>query len=168
MTTRGEAIRRRARDDRWIPWAFVAFFGVVFAANGAMVAVAVATWTGMSVEGSPYDRGLAYNETLAAARAQEALGWRVGFEFESHDPTGGALDFTLADRAGHPLPGALVRARFVCPSHQGHDFELDLPETATGRYGAEVELPLPGLWEVRVRAARGGHSYQLTERILAR
>ena len=169
MTTMSEAIRRRVRhDDRWIPWAFVAFFGVVFAANGAWVAVAVATWTGMSVEGSPYDRGLAYNEALAAARAQEALGWRAGLDFEGHGPTGGALDFTLADRAGVPLTGAEVRARFVRPSHQGQDFELDLPETAAGRYGAEVGLPLPGLWEVRVRAARGGHGYDLTERIVAR
>ncbi|HET6518722.1 MAG TPA: FixH family protein, partial [Geminicoccaceae bacterium] len=108
-------------------------------------------------------------QTLAAARVQEALGWRAGFDFEGHGPSRGALDLTLADRSGVPLPGAEVRARFIRPSHQGVDFELDLPETATaGRYGADVELPLPGLWEVRVRAARGGHSYDLTERILAR
>ena len=162
-----DSLRRRFGGDRWIPWTFVAFFLVVFAANGAMVYVGFATWTGVATEDA-YEKGLAYNGALAAARAQADLGWRPAFGFDAYGPTHGRVALALADRDGHPLTGAGVRARFVRPSHQGHDFELALPEAEAGRYGAEVELPLPGWWEVRVRADRGGRVYRLTERIVAR
>ena len=163
-----DALHRRFGGDRWIPWTFVAFFAVVFAANGTMVAIGFATWTGVTTDDA-YRKGLAYNRVLAAARDQEALGWRADLGFEADGPTRGRVGLALADRDGRPLPGALVRARFVRPSHQGHDFELPLPAAGeAGRYGAKVELPLPGVWEVRVSAARDGWIYRLTERIFAR
>jgi nitrogen fixation protein FixH len=160
-----ETLRRRFGGGRWIPWTFVAFFLVVFAVNGVMVTVAFTTWTGVTIQ-NPYERGRAYNDVLAAVRAQEALGWRADLRFEGGNPTHGRLGLTLADRDGRPLPGAVVRARFVRPSHQGFDFELPLLEREAGRYGAAFELPLPGLWEVRVHAVRAGQSYRLTDRIV--
>ena len=69
-----------ASRDRWIPWAFVAFFGVVLAVNAVMIWVAFVTWPGLETT-SAYQKGLAYNRTLAASQAQEALGWRVDVEW---------------------------------------------------------------------------------------
>ena len=66
--------------SRWIPYAFVAFFGVVLLANGTMIGLAFATWTGLETEGA-YQKGLAYNRVLDRARAQAALGWRVDLAF---------------------------------------------------------------------------------------
>ena len=55
--------------SRWIPYAFLGFFAVVLLANGAMIWLAFATWTGLETEGA-YQKGLAYNRTLAETEAQ--------------------------------------------------------------------------------------------------
>ena len=55
---------RRTGRDTWIPWAFVGFFLVVFAVNGAMMTIAFKTWTGLDTENA-YQEGLAYNDRLA-------------------------------------------------------------------------------------------------------
>jgi nitrogen fixation protein FixH len=39
-----------ARRSRWIPWAFVAFFGVVLAANAIMIVIAITTWPGLQTQ----------------------------------------------------------------------------------------------------------------------
>ena len=36
-----------ARRGRWIPWLFVAFFAVVFTANGLLIAFALESYTGL-------------------------------------------------------------------------------------------------------------------------
>ena len=55
------------RRSRWIPWAFVAFFGVVLAANAAMVVIALASWPGLETQ-QAYQRGLAYDDALPGRR----------------------------------------------------------------------------------------------------
>ena len=54
---------------------FAACFGVVFAVNGFFVYQALSTSPGEQ-SGASYEAGLHYNGTLAAERAQDALGWR--------------------------------------------------------------------------------------------
>ena len=64
-----------------IPWVFVGFFLAVFAANGAMIAVALSTWTGLETD-TAYEDGLAYNDRLSEREAQKALGWQVALALE--------------------------------------------------------------------------------------
>ena len=49
----------------------VAGFVVVVAVNAVMLTLALGTFNGLSTDGA-YDRGLAYNQTLAAEAAQQA------------------------------------------------------------------------------------------------
>lgn len=156
----------RARDGAWIPWAFVAAFLVVIAANATMAAFAFGSWTGIETR-DHYRKGLAYNEELQAVRRQAALGWQGDVAY-SGGGEGGRVEFTLRDRAGAPVAGAVVRAAFVRPTSEGHDFELPLDSLGGGRYAARVALPLPGLWEVRVAAERGADEARFKERIVAR
>lgn len=150
--------------DRWIPWAFVAFFGVVLIVNGIMVTLALVTFPGLDTEGA-YQRGLDYNRNLEAAQAQAALGWRVHFRFSQDAARHGVVTVDLRDRHGSFLQDAAIQARFVRPTHAGHDLVVEVPHHYGGRYVAEVGLPLPGQWEVRIIAAADGETYQLTERI---
>ena len=153
-----------ASGDRWIPWVFVAFFGVVFAVNAAMIWVAFATWPGLETQ-SAYQKGLAYNRTLAAAKAQEALGWRVDLDLA---PAGGRLarlKLTLADRYGDLIEDARVTAAFVRPTYGGHDVELVVPHDHGGVYHAEAALPLAGLWELQLTAESRGDTYRLRRRV---
>lgn len=163
MRARAAALPESGRG-RWIPWAFVAFFGVVLAVNATMIVIALTSWPGLETKDA-YQRGLGYNRTIEAAADQAALGWRVDFAFEPSGERRGVLRLDLADRLGNLLQDAAVRAAFVRPIQDGYDVVVDLPHHHDGRYLAEVELPLAGQWEVRVQAVEGGHTYRLRDRI---
>jgi nitrogen fixation protein FixH len=152
---------------RWIPWAFVAFFGVVFAVNATMIAIAFTTWTGLTTERS-YQRGLDYNRALEAAAAQEALGWRVDFAFIQGQGAHAVVEVGLENRHRDLLEAADVEARFLRPTHAGHDVTVVLPHYRDGRYRAEVELPFAGQWDVHVTASSGGDVYRLSRRVFLR
>ncbi len=161
MTMSGE--RAQPRRSRWIPYAFIGFFGVVVLANAVLLVVAFGTWTGVAVPDA-YERGLAYNRELERAAAQEALGWSGALETrQAGERTRVAL--TLKGPAGAPLERAAVRARFYRPTHEGHDLTVPLSAEGGGLYAAELALPLDGAWEVRVRAEREGDIWRLNERI---
>lgn len=156
------------RDSRWIPACFFAFFGIVFAVNALMVTISVATWNGL-VNDEPYDRGIRYNAKLEAARAQDALGWRTELDFARDGETGhGRLSLGVSDRDGNGIERARAYARFHRPTHEGHDFLVQLVPQPGGGYGAPVALPLPGLWEVRVQIDHGETSYRFTDRVFVR
>lgn len=156
-----------ARRSAWIPWAFVGFFGVVIAVNAVLLYAAFASWTGIGVDDA-YRRGLEYNRQIAEEDAQTRLGWRVDLAFAATGPREGRLDVGLADRYGNLLDRAAVRAQFFRPVHQGHDFTADLPHVGLGHYAADLRLPLPGLWEVRVEAEDAAGTYRLRHRVMVR
>ena len=58
----------------------IAGFAVVIAVNAALIWFALGSFSGLS-EAHAYQAGLAYNETLAAAKAQERLGFVPQFDF---------------------------------------------------------------------------------------
>ncbi len=160
------AVMRRPRSW-WIPWAFVGFFVVVFGANGIMVFFAFDSWTGITTEDA-YIKGLDYNEQIADARAQQALGWQGELGFVPNGPQNGLLELKLKDRYGTAISEAVVTAVFVRPTHAGHDLEVALEDAGGGRYAAEVALPLAGQWDVRLRAEHERGGYRLERRILVR
>ena len=61
---------------RTVLLALVGAFVVIFAANFALIFTALGTLHGEEVENS-YDASQVYNQKIAAARAQDELGWRV-------------------------------------------------------------------------------------------
>ena len=144
----------------WYPWIFVAGMAVVIVVNGVMVFFALGTWTGLETEGH-YRKGLAYNENLAAARAQQERGWQVDLEFSPD----GAVGVSFRDRDGVPLEDLAVQVLAVRPSHEGHDVAGDLIHVGAGRYRGRLEIPLPGQWDLRVHAFRGKIAYQMSKRI---
>ena len=155
------------RDDRWIPWSFVAFFAVVLVANGSMIVAAFSSWPGLETT-SAYQRGLAYNRMLTAAEEQVELDWKVDFVFTQDGRRRGIAQVDLADRFGNRLRDAEVRAQFVRPTNEGSDLGVDLAHQTGGRYQAEVELPLEGQWDVRIVASSDGQVYRLSQRIVLR
>lgn len=152
----------RTTDKRgaWIPWIFVGAFGVVLAANGALIAFSISSFSGVSTDDA-YRRGLAFNAVIAEKRKGEALGWRLDARFAPD----GWFEVELVDGDGAGLPDATVVARFVRPTQSGHDVEVALAPLGGGRYGTRVVLPLAGQWALRLRATRDGQSVIHTQRI---
>lgn len=159
------------RPGWWYPHIFTAGFAVVIAVNAALVYFATSTFAGLETEGA-YDKGLKYNQTLAAAEAQRALGWTataevgaVGLPAQGSGRTA-TLTVTLRDRHGGALGGLDVRAALTRPTIAGHDREVRLDHLGGGRYGATVDLPMPGQWDLRVDAAGAAGTYRLAKRVM--
>ncbi len=163
MMARGTARPR----SWWIPWSFLGFFVVVFVANGIMVFFAFDSWTGVTTENA-YEKGLAYNEQLAEARAQEKRGWQAGFAFAPTGSLRGSVELDLKDSFGTPIRGAAVGIALVRPTHAGHDVTFELRDLGDGRYGGEIELPLAGQWDIHLLADHERGSYRLHRRILVK
>ncbi len=144
-----------SRRDKLIPWYFVAFFVVLFLVDGTMVTIALRTHTGLVTE-HPYEKGLAYNDTVQAEEKQKALGWKSDIRYEN-----GTLFFDVKDAAGKELVTDTATANFLRPTQAGMDFSAALKD---GK--AAVTFPAKGLWEVRVQATIGEQEYQHSKRIV--
>jgi len=148
-----------------MPWLIVAFFAVVFAANAAFVYFALSTHSGLETADA-YDQGLHYDETLAAAARQAALGWRA--TIEARRDADGETDIvaTLRGPDGQPLDGLTAVGRIVRPIRQGSDLSITFQREGNGRYRARVHLAFPGQWEVRVLWRDEAHSFRITKRVI--
>ncbi|MFQ5774363.1 MAG: FixH family protein [Kiloniellaceae bacterium] len=157
--------RERTLTGRHVLIAVLAFFGVVIAANAVFVVLALDTWTGLSTENA-YQRGLAYNETLRAAAAQRALGWRADLSVRATGAGRDRLEVAFTDRRGAPIESLAVTVRLRRPTHEGFDRDVALARAGPGRYAADLELPLRGQWDVRLSArSRYGKRFEFEDRI---
>jgi nitrogen fixation protein FixH len=131
----------------------VAFFGVVIGVNLTMAVLASQSWTGLVVKNS-YVASQHYNEVLAQARQQDALGWNGMLAYD-----GERLVFALRDRAGLPVHVLDARVRVSRPTHEHDDQAVDLTPTSGG-YEAEAALAA-GIWNADVTARRNdGFTYR--------
>ena len=166
-TTMAERNKSRPTGNlpgHWIPWVFVGLFLLVLAVNGTMITIAVSTFNGLETTNA-YEKGLAYNDRLAAAAEQEQLGWKASLDTAPNEQGQVTLTFDLSDRLGAPITAADVHAHVDRPLQAGHDQTGQLEETADGRYEVTLDLPFKGQWDVRITADARGERYRLTERI---
>jgi nitrogen fixation protein FixH len=169
----GAQARAAPPRGRWYPLAFVAGMMVVIAVNGVLITTAIRSFSGLTTE-SAYQDGLTYDATIAAAQDQDRLGWQMQLKLAlpTGVPTSRSVDLTaaFADRDGRPLTHRSVEALFVRPTLAGHDFKVTLAKEGAGIYGAPIEAPLSGQWDVtilaRYRASDGAdRTWQTTRRI---
>jgi len=158
------------RPGWWYPYIFVGVFLVVLAVNLVMAMSAVRTFSGLQTE-QAYDKGLAYNEVLAQAKAQEQLGWAVDAQVTPHDASNSQrhdadLTVSYTDKAGKPVGGLSVQAEMVRPTLAGHDQKLELVEKTPGQYVALAPLDLAGQWDVSIAARKGETLYKFSQRVL--
>ncbi len=138
---------------RMVLLGFLAFFGVVFAANGALVYFALDSWPGLSTE-SAYEQGRDYNRTLANADVQNALGW-TSDAILSADQDRYLFRVHLMDAKGMPVDGMQISATFRRPVGAENIVSITLPEIGNGEYRSPVSLPFGGRWYVYVEAGTG-------------
>lgn len=151
-------------SDRFLPYLFFVFFGVVLIANGALIYAAMTSWTGLRGE-KHYIRGLAHNRTLEAVAAQQAMGWTGTVSLDPGRDGDSVLRFSLTDKAAAGIVGATVTAKFVRPTHSGSDFSVRLQDMGSGRYAARAVMPLAGQWDVDVVAEHSSGRFQVLKRV---
>lgn len=139
-----------------------AFFAVVFAVNGVLIYQASTTWNGMATR-DHYQKGLVYNNVLAAQSAQDALGWQARLATTADHGTV-QLTLSLQDREGRPVTGAKVSGLLYRPVQEGMDQGFAMAESTTGGYQARLTVPLPGWWEARLLVTTPTGEFRYVER----
>lgn len=130
----------------------VGFFAVVVGVNVAMARLASSTFGGVVVENS-YVASQHFNELLAEARADAALGWTGTIARDGQ----GRAALTLADSSGKPIGAARVAAIAEHPLGQRPLAQLVLHETAPGTYAAPLEA---GRWRLRITVEADGQVWR--------
>ena len=130
----------------------VAFFGVVIAVNITMALFATRTFGGVVVENS-YVASQEYNQWLAAAERQKALGWKFS--------TG--IDASRRVTVGTELQGAQVRGFARHPLGREPDVPLAFVAIDSG-YRSSGQLPA-GRWSVHLLVKRGADEARLIESV---
>lgn len=121
----------------------VSFFAVVITVNLVMARFASSTFGGVVVENS-YVASQNYNEWLAAAEKQKALGWTATAARQAD----GRVALTLA---GATDAGVTVEAVARHPLGRQSDVALAFGATGAGQFLSETALPA-GRWKLRIAA----------------
>lgn len=151
---------------RMVLLGILGFFGVIFAVNGAFVYFALDSWPGLSND-SAYEQGLDYNQTIAAAEAQNATGWQSAVSIEKEQGYY-AVSVHLKEANGEPLSGQKVTATFRRPVGAENTIVTAMLPMSDGVYANRVELPFPGRWQVFVEVETGeAISYRMQHEVLA-
>lgn len=127
--------------------AFLAFFGMIFLVNGAMIYSALRTHTGL-VANEPYRKGLHYNDRIAASDRQALLDWNDAVTLRRD----GSLAVRLTAAGGRPVPSLVLRAVVGRPATNRADHTVELKETEPGLYEATVGTIEAGNWQVSLEA----------------
>lgn len=124
----------------------LAFFGVIIGVNVLMAVVAGSSWTGFVVKNS-YVASQEFNEKVAAARAQAALGWTPKLTI-----SGGKVHFALSDAVGKPVPITGGSAAFRRPAYEAEDVTVALTGAANSASGEVALRDGNGIVEINANA----------------
>jgi nitrogen fixation protein FixH len=130
------------------------FFGVIFAANAALIYLAFSSFPGLEVASS-YQAGQQFNNEIAAAAEQASRGWQVevGAARNGGDTR---LTAVFADRTGAPERSLVVVAALSHLTDTRHDRRTMLVETSPGFYTADMADVAAGGWTLVVEAEADG------------
>ena len=158
--TRARASTRWAGRWAWAP------AGLLVALIGTQLGVLATVLDDptFSTEPDYYRKAVDWDAQMAQARDSRALGWSTSVRIlpEASPPQ---LELSLSGPHGEPLTGARIHALAFFNARAARPLQLELKEVSPGDYRADFGARHPGLWEVRVEAARGTERYQATLRL---
>ena len=164
----GDRPRRASRfaNYRWIPWAIVACFVVVFAVNGGLIYFAAESWPGLTTDHA-YNEGLAYNRVIDQAAKEARLGWKAEVAYMStRTLPGGRLAVDIRDADGAALDDLKLEGEMVRPVGNLPNVALIFTNHGEGSYAATIAPPLPGQWVIYLTARRGETLWHGGKRIM--
>ena len=125
-----------------------------------MIRYALATHRG-EITKHPYEEGLAYNRTLAAAEAQDALKWEVDVTHTREADGTLRLDLNAHDAKNAPLSALHIKAILEAPADMHRDIGITFAEDGSGRYHALTTAPA-GAWTLSLEADKEGRKMFLS------
>ena len=158
-----------AREFRLNGWhvlaGLIAFFGIVFAVNGAFIYYALATHPGDD-EKDAYVSGIEYNRELAQKREQQKLGWQANLNIKADEKNGEFVEVSFVDSRGEPVRGLEINAMLRSPVVASHDRPITFVSAGPGKFRAVVNEPAGAQWDLVVEARNDiGKTFRLKHRL---
>jgi nitrogen fixation protein FixH len=141
------------------PIAVVGVLALTVGANAWILYLANRDPNASALESDYYRKALAYDSTLAQARRDSVLGWRLEASAGAYDPAGTRLYVSLADRDGQPVAGARIELVAIHNLDAGRRMSASFVTDARGQATRTVPLHHAGLWELRFDARRAAERY---------
>jgi nitrogen fixation protein FixH len=145
---------------RLYPYALAAFLGVVMLVNFGMAWTALRTFPGVATA-DVFDHSNSYDQVLAAATREAALGWSMQAELDQGRPV-----VVLAGPDGQPLTGARIAGHAKRALGADDTVDLTFQPTTPGRFVAGQALAGPAQWDLLLVASRDGRSLHATRRVV--
>ena len=137
----------------------IGFFGVVIAVNLLMARMAIGTFGGTVVDNS-YVASQSFNNWLAQARAEQALGWRIEVARDGGDH----LAVTVRDAAGAALPAAQVTALARHPLGRKPERIMRFEDIGAGGFRSTASLGA-GRWQMVITVESDGRTMRIAKDI---
>ena len=160
--------RQRELTGRMVLVGLLAFFGVVFGANGVLVHKALSTFGGVETDSS-YRAGQLFEREVAMAKAQDAQHWQVDAKVTPAADGTAFLDIVARDAAGLPLTGMDVTITFERPTDRRLDRPVAVSEDRPGHFRGGAEKISAGQWDLVIELSRQGErQFRSKNRIVLR
>ena len=142
----------------------VVILALTVAANVWLITVA-SDDPSVALEPDYYQKGVAFDSTIAQGKRNAALGWRVTPALAPiTDGRATELRVRLADSTGVAIAGATVKVEAMANARA--DVRLNATLAADGAdYVVRLPIARAGLWEFRFSVTQGAQRFTTTERL---
>ena len=122
-----------------------------------------------AIEPDYYQKAITWDSTLAQARQDSILGWRLTPQLQFVAATGTTrISATLTDSFGRPISDAVVKVSALPVARASEVHEATLAATGAGEYAAQLDARRPGRWELRFDVRAGSTRFTEVARVDAR
>jgi nitrogen fixation protein FixH len=149
-----ESVAAKPLTGRMVLLWILLFFGVIISVNVTMMTLAIRTLPGTD-DDNAYADGLAYNQDIAAARAQDARHWQVSARVERDAHGVGNIIVIARDANGAALLGLSFTAVLERPADRRADLSVAMSDRGAGSYRGSVDGLAAGQWELVLEGYRG-------------
>lgn len=151
---------KKQTKSQFTGWHFlifiVGFFGVVITANVTMAYFAIDTFSGLETDDA-FRKGRDYNQTLEAAKQQEALGWQEELTLVKNGSGMNAAHYITLTLAGAEAETGLTATLLIRrPATDADDQMLSLVETTPGTFVGVIKLLDAGRWKRSLVVKKAG------------
>lgn len=147
------------RSMRW-PLIIISLLGIHVVLM--LTAAAIATHDGsFTVLPDYYRKAVHWDESRAAQRASDALGWKLAIDpATTINPLGGrAITLTLTDAQDRSIDGATVKLSCYHHAHASDPVAVTLKQTAPGKFESTLPMRYAGFWQFNITADAGGKRF---------
>ena len=149
------SVSPRPLTGRLVLIMLLAFFGVVFGVNFALMKLAISTLPGTEVD-SAYSASLGYGREMVAAHDQADRNWKVDAHIERDAGGGAILQVEARDSSGQLVTGLKFQGPLERPTDKRADLAVSLAEVGIGIYRGSAPAVAPGQWDLVLEGDSAG------------